>query len=436
MTRTLVHNDSVVKTLLQGDRPRLVCVFLLLVALLGLQPTQAQTYAVLHSFTGLGSDGSNPVGGVIRVATGTLYGTTLADGTYRSGTVYEFTQTGKEAVVYSFAGGTTDGASPCASLIRDAVGNLYGVTSLGGTSGYGTVFKVTRDGKEKVLYSFVGQPSDGQYPTYGGLVADTTGNFYGVTEQGGAHNYGTVFKVTKAGKESVLHSFSAGTDGAYPIGTLLLDVEGNLYGTTQDGGKSGLGTVFKVTKAGEESVLYSFKGGTDGEGPFGGLVSDKSGNFYGTTLGGGILGAGTVFKVTKTGTEAVLYNFMGGTDGGSPFGTLVRDAVGNLYGTTEYGGLSGFGTIFELSNTGAETVLHSFAGFPTDGQNPLAGLKRDNEGNLYGTTYDGGTDDGGIIFKLQTNVGAAANISGDANVGSSQNRRQSGEKILPGATRD
>ena len=234
-----------------------------------------------------------------------------------------------------------------------------------------------------VLYSFTGSP-DGAYP-YAGLVPDAKGNLYGTTSFGGASNYGTVFKLNSKDKETVLLSFAG---GGYPYDALL-DVNGQFYGTTYSGGASNFGTVFKVDASGKETVLHSFAGSSDGEYPFAGLVRDAKGNFYGVTTLGGRFGNGVVFKVDKAGKETLLYTFTGGADGGNPFEGLIRDAKGNLYGTTEVGGTSGLGTVYKVNSKGKETVLHSFAG-GANGRIPFSALIRDTKGNFYGTTEQGG----------------------------------------------
>ena len=277
---------------------------------------------------------------------------------------------------------------------------------------------------ESVLYSFKGvTDGDGYYPT-AGLVQDAQGNLYGTTDQGGASYYGTVFKLDTTGNETVLYSFKVGTDGYYPEAGLVQDGQGNLYGTTYAGGDlacsfgNGCGTVFKLDTTGKETVFYSFTGvGGDGADPQAGLVRDAQGNLYGTAGGGGDLacdppnGCGTVFKVDTTGKETVLYSFKGSPDGHQPLAGLVRDAQGNLYGTTHEGGdlpcelPVGCGTVFKLDTTGKETVLHSFTGNP-DGRFPYAGLVQDAQGNLYGTTVQGGdlacNGDCGTVFKVDT----------------------------------
>jgi uncharacterized repeat protein (TIGR03803 family) len=209
-----------------------------------------------------------------------------------------------------------------------------------------------------VLYNFTGG-SDGRTP-YANLI-EASGSLYGTTHEGGAFGYGTVFKVDASGTETVLHSF-AYTDGGYPWGNLLRDAAGNLYGTTKAGGTFGYGAVFKVDASGNETVLHNFAAGADGISPYGGLIRDPAGNLYGTTYGGfPNYGYGTVFKVDRSGIETVLYTFTGGAGGGKPlFGSMVRDAAGNLYGATSVGGTGGDGTVFKVDPSGTEAVLHTF----------------------------------------------------------------------------
>ena len=301
--------------------------------------------------------------------------------------------------IFSYA----DGAQPLAGLVRDSSGNLYGTTS-GSSPGYGNVFKLDPSGTLTVLHRFAGGANDGANPK-GGLVRDSSGNLYGTTQGGGSSDLGTVFKLDLSGTLTVLHSFDF-SDGASPISGLLMDTSGNLYGTTQGGGSSsnctgGCGTVFKLDSSGTLTVLHSFDG-NDGEYPVAGLVIDSSGNLYGTA-GGGAFGHGTVFELDSSGTLTVLHSF-DVSDGAGPAG-LVMDSSGNLYGTTYSGGTStncpnGCGTVFELDSSGTLTVLHSFDG--NDGANPLAGPVRGSSSNFYGTTQGGGLSGYGTVFKLDT----------------------------------
>jgi uncharacterized repeat protein (TIGR03803 family) len=361
------------------------------------QPAQARTFTVLYNFTG-GADGGNPYAGLVRDRAGNLYGTTLQGGVnVYWGTVFKVTRKDNETVLYTFTGGD-DGGNPYAGLVRDAAGNLYGTTAYGGADhNNGVVFKVDTSGTETVLHHF--SCGDGCNPL-GVLLRDKAGNLYGTTPAGGASG-GVVFKVDISGTETVLYSFTGGTDGRAPYAGVIRDAAGNLYGTTYQGGSSGNGTVFKVDIRGTETVLHSFAGGTtDGCTPIGVLLRDQAGNLYGTTSGCGSSGNGVVFKVDTSGTENVLHSFAGGTtEGCNPYGGLLRDQSGNLYGTTRNCGASGYGTVFKLSKKGTLTLLHSFNG--AGGANPDAGLMRDSKGNFYGTTYNGGSSDAGTVWRLK-----------------------------------
>jgi uncharacterized repeat protein (TIGR03803 family) len=245
------------------------------------------------------------------------------------------------------------GAFP-GSVIRGDNESLYGITYSGGNfscamTGCGTVFKIDRKGVQTVVHAFGGS-GDGQNPR-DGLVLDSSGNVYGTTSNGGAYGgfygYGTVFKLSATGHESVKYSFQGGADGAYPDGGLYRDAEGNLYGTTSEGGAYDYGTIFKITALGEHIVLYSFPGGDYGANPYGGMSMDRQGNIYGTTYSGGSQNFGTIFKLDASGNETVLHNFGKEGDGVHPSG-LIIDASGNLYGTTYQGGKYNYGSVFEL----------------------------------------------------------------------------------------
>jgi uncharacterized repeat protein (TIGR03803 family) len=241
-----------------------------------------------------------------------------------------------------------------------------------------------------VDYSFKGQ--DGSAPT-ATLIQDAAGNLYGTTSSGGSSGLGVVFMLNTLKKETILHTFN-GPDGATPNGRLVLDGAGNLYGTTSAGGASGLGTVFRIDVNGEETVLHSFTGNPDGASPYAGLVIDGSGNLYGTTEAGGSSNFGTVFSVDSNGGEAVLHSFAGEpTDGADPKADITLDTAGNLYGTTFTGGSHGFGTVFEIDAANAETILYNFSDL-ADGANPFGGLTLDANGVLYGTTENGGKKSG------------------------------------------
>ncbi len=377
---------------LRAAKASLVLLVILGLAVVATQRAEAQrTFTVLYSFTG-NSDGGNPAAGLIRDAAGNFYGTTEGGGAFDQGTVFKLDTTGAETVLYSFTG-SPDGSSPAAGLIRDTAGNLYGTTQAGGSRNLGTVFELDTTGAETVLHSFT-TDTDGAMPE-AGLIRDAPGNLYGTTSMGGPLASGTVFKLDATGTETILYSFS-GLNGQFPSARLIRDAAGDFYSTTGFGGSFGWGTVFKLDATGAETVLYSFTGGTDGFLPTGGLFRDADGNLYGTTSGGGTFGVGNVFKLDTLGAETVLYSFIGTPDGEGPAG-WVRDAAGNLYGITYRGGAFGKGTVFKVNATGAETVLHSFRG--GDGEEPAA-LFRDADGNLYGTTFLGGAFRRGTVFML------------------------------------
>lgn len=347
----------------------------------------------LYSFQAI-PDGSGPFGRLL-YSNGTFYGNTLKGGKNGLGAVYKVNASGKESVLYNFAGPPADGRFPIAGLtIKN--GEFYGTTANGGADDYGTVFKVSASGTEHVLYSFKNEP-DGQNPQ--GTMVALNGTFYGATQFGGTYGIGTVFKISASGAEKVIYSFNVNAsplDGVYPVGDLIV-VNGTLYGTTLNGGSSNHGTIFKVSPSGVEHVLHEFKGKPDGSTPYAGLIN-VSGTLYGTTEYGGASDHGTVFKVSTTGAEHVVYSFKGAPDGSIPYGRLLS-LNGTLYGTTQYGGANNIGAIFKVSTSGSEHVLHSFSGPPEDGANPVAGMTA-LTGVLYGTASQGGTGGGGMIFKF------------------------------------
>jgi uncharacterized repeat protein (TIGR03803 family) len=322
--------------------------------------------------------------------------------------------------VYHNFGAIPDGQTPAAGVIRDRSGNLFGTTEYGGQWGQGTVFEITSEGVESVLHSF-GAKEDGVNPV-AALAEDAEGNLYGTTLYGGTGKCtlgcGTVFKLTPSGEETLVHNFTAniGSDGNTPRAGVILDAAGNLYGTTQAGGwgscHGGCGTVYEVSSTGVEKVLWNFEGGTTGGWqPEGGLVMDAAGSLYGTTSAGGGgtgNGCGLVFKLSYNGTkwvETVLYRFPGsGIKGCQPVAALALDSAGNLYGTTELGGANNDGTVFEVTPTGIETVLVNFDF--TNGRLPESALVQDAEGNFYGTTNFGPDTTGcsqlgcGLVFKM------------------------------------
>jgi uncharacterized repeat protein (TIGR03803 family) len=377
----------------------------------GTSPLLSQTETVLHSFAN-SPDGANPryVTPVLD-ARGNLYGTTNYGGAYGFGTVFELAPLGTEKILHSFDVNGTDGAYPESSVVLYE-GSVYGTTAEGGSDNIdGTVFKLSPPPTfcrtivcpwvERILHSF-GTSGDGSQP-YAVLTVDTHGNLYGTTNVGGAYSQGTVFEVTSSGAETVLWNFGNGTDGANPLAGVVLDTQGNLYGTTEHGGAYNQGTVFELTPSGTETILWSFGNGTDGANPIGGVILDAMGNLYGTTANGGAYGEGTVFELMPSWTETILHSFENNDiDGIHPYAGLVVDTNGNLYGTTTAGGggSGAAGTVFELTPSGGtETILHNFGG-SGDGAFPWGGLVFDRSGNLYGTTFAGGANGYGTVFKV------------------------------------
>lgn len=376
------------------------------------------TFTVLHNFRG-GSDGANPQMTLITDSSGVLYGTTAAGG--GNGTVFKLTpsQQGRiwtETVLHRFSGGT-DGANPVAGLVLGKDGALYGTTLNGGNShcpqGCGVVFKVTKSGRETVLYHFTDTNSDAANPG-GGVIFDQNGNLFGTSEQGGDQNNGAVFKLTHTASgwtESTIHSFHQFQDGYDPHDGLIMDKAGALYGTTLKGGRSLDGVIFQMVQDSSGwnfTTLYSFDPqGGDGIHPVSGLIFDQAGSLYGTTQFGGArnaLDSGIVFRLSAGGDERLLHSFSGGKDGSVPQAGVVLDRTGALYGTTFAGGKSDQGVVFKLTRQAdgsyIESVLHSFTG-GSDGGGPRGGLVLSTDGALYGTTSVGGRSNQGVVFRLK-----------------------------------
>jgi uncharacterized repeat protein (TIGR03803 family) len=309
------------------------------------------------------------------------------------------------SVIHNFTNGT-DGGNPLSGFVMDAKGNFYGTANAGGTFGYGLVFKMSPSGTVTPLYNFTGL-KDGGNPI-GNLILDAAGAVYGTTTTGGTHSNGAVFKVIGK-QELVLYSFAGGKDGANPQAGLAFDATGNLYGTTSAGGTSNNGTVFRLnaptTKGGRwtKTILYSFGTGTDGAAPVAGVNLDAAGNVYGTTSVGGVSGNGTVFELVKATAwkETILHYFQNTSDGATPYAGLISDAAGNLYGGATQGGTGGGGTIFELSPSGATwtfSVLYGLPGWAISGT--FRDLMFDAAGNLYGTTHCDGDYTAGTVWEL------------------------------------
>lgn len=379
------------------------------------QPS-SPVFTLLYTFAGYYPTNGTGPSALIQATNGLLYGT-AGGGTYGGGIVFEMTPGGKLTILYNFCteNSCADGEGP-GTLIQATDGSLYGTTGSGGAYGYGTVFKITLDGVLTNLHNF--DFTDGSEPA--GLVQAADGNLYGMTFLGGAFESGTVFKITPSGTLTTLYSFSfENGDGVYPGGPLVQASNGDLYGSTQGGGTSGLGTLFEITPGGTLTTLHSFSG-ADGASPEGALIQATDGNLYGITPAFGAYGYGTVFKMTLSGTLTTIYNFCalsGCSDGAQPYAGLVQATDGNFYGTTELGGANQVcyfgsytcGTLYSITPDGVLTVLHRFD--YSDGQFPLTALTQDTNGVLYGTVNEGG-DSGcesglgcGTIFSLAVGLG-------------------------------
>jgi uncharacterized repeat protein (TIGR03803 family) len=391
----------------------------------------AQIFTVLHGFQI--TDGKWPTAGLVQAANGDFYGTTSSSGGGRCmptgcGTVFKITPSGALTTLHTFD--VTDGSGPQGLVLANS--GLYGVTYAGGANSLGTVFKIAADGTLTTLHSF--NSIDGSAPTT--LVQANNGEFYGTTQGGGANRLcvfgrcGTLFKITPNGVLTTLYSFCSQancTDGEDPNAGLIQAADGNFYGTTTYGGSNqscvlggapvGCGTVFKITPNGVLTTLYSFcsqSGCADGEIPDAGLVQASDGNFYGTTDRGGvhnscpfISGCGTVFKITPSGALTTLHS-LDDADGSYPEAPLIQASDGNFYGTTTYGGASFIGTIFKITSTGKLTTLHSFGS--TGGYSPQAPLVEARNGSFYGTTFYGpgniDPNNNGTVFTLEVFVKA------------------------------
>jgi uncharacterized repeat protein (TIGR03803 family) len=402
------------------------CAVLLFVAIISVISCAADNEKVVYSFTG-GIDGGDAAAQLVFDSAGNMYGTTVVGGLYGCGTVFELSPSGdqwQETVLYNFDCFAT-GKSPYGGVALDSGGNLYGTTVAGGSGGdcagdgCGVVYELTKSGdawNETVLYNFTG--GDDGFGAGGAVVFDQAGNLYGTTPDGGAYQEGVVYQLSPGQQQwnfTVIHPFTGGDDGAVgSLGPLLVDTHGTIYGVTELGGKYGAGVAFSMSKAGNTwnfTTLYAFQGLPDAGFPYGGVIADARGTLYGTTYFGGVNGLGSVFEIAAGATvktpwqESVLYSFQGDTDSSFPTSALVFDAAGNLFGTGSTGGNPSCdcGAIFELTPRSGggwdESVLHAFGG-SGDGQSPSYGLTPDGKGNYFGVTPVGGAYGQGTVFQI------------------------------------
>jgi uncharacterized repeat protein (TIGR03803 family) len=364
-----------------------------------MQSAQTHAFATLHTFDG--ADGASPVAGLVQATDGSLYGTTQFGGSAGKGSAFKISRSGALKSLYSFCtqAGCQDGDELAAGLVQGTDGGFYGATQFGGAHDLGTIFKLTRTGALTTLYSF--NASGGSIPS-STLTQGTDGKFYGTTSGDGANLAGTVFRISRAGAFKALHNFDP-SNGANANWGLIQASDGNFYGTTYSGGAQFAGTVFKIDASGNFTTLYQFcaqPACADGRAPVGGLLEGSDGNLYGATAGGGANDAGTVFAITPGGALTTLHSF-NTADGANVSAALIQATDGNLYGTTREGGAHSGGTVFQITPGGGLTTLYDFCTQAdcTDGSAPAAPLVQDTDGNLYGTTSSDATGFG-TIFRL------------------------------------
>lgn len=375
---------------------------------------QVFTNLVTFDFT----NGASPSSALVQGLDGNLYGTTDLDGSSCCGTVFKMSPNGILTTIYSFCvqADCPDGADPRGGLVLATDQNFYGATATGGGQNAGTIFRITSQGILKTLYSFCAQSNcaDGRFPI-GALIVASNGDFYGVTQSGGANSAGTIFKITSHGKLTTLYSFCAlvdCADGSTPMSGLVRGTDGNLYGTTAAGGNngpfscpSGCGTVFKIAPTGTLTTLHMFDF-TDGNDPAAALIQANNGRFYGSTFSGGTVldvcgqGCGTIFAISPKGVLNTEVKFEW-SNGNGPSSALIQATDGNLYGTTVAG--VGAGTIFKMSQEGRLTILYTFFG-GTSGESPYGGLVQATNGMFYGTTQGNGTETIGTVYSISVGL--------------------------------
>lgn len=413
---------SILDITLRARMVALVSLTVLAIVLAAVPTLQAQTYKVLHNFTG-GADGSNPQAGLAMDRAGNLYGTASDGGNAGFGAIYRLVHTGPNWILYPLYDfqGAYDGASPLGPLTIGPDGAFYGTTLAAGSHGNGVLFRITppptvppsafTPWDETVLYAF--DALGGEQPVYPQLIFDQAGNLYGAAQFGGSHQAGAVFELSPTGGGWTEQPLYTGFEGDSPTGSqpysgVVMDRAGNLYGTTSIGGDPGDGVVYEIspTQSGwVQTILHSFKNGTDGGLSFGGLVMDQAGNLYGGTVSGGA-GCGVIYELSPSNGGwifAPIYTLpsVHGQCGGGPYETLTLDAAGNLYGTAFADGADSAGMVFKLSNSNGSwtlTDLHDFS-FGTE-YFPYSAVTIGTDGNLYGTASGGGTYDHGVLWEI------------------------------------
>lgn len=361
------------------------------------------TFTTLYNFTDSSTDGAYTYGQPVLTKAGNIVGTACGGGANGDGTVWSLNSSGTLTVLHSFDG--TDGQCPYTGVtLQPSKNNMFGTTAYGGSASFGTVWSIDSSGTYSTLYNFGSQSGDPEY-IYSDVVLDPKGNVYGTSEEGGADGFGAVWELSSTGTVTVLHSCAdSSSDCGFPfLSNLHRDAAGDLFGVAEEGGSGGCGVLFEQSAGGTFTVLHSFNCGSDGTFPTGGVLEYK-GNLYGTAFEGGANGYGTVWQYNiSSSTFTVLHSF-DYTDGGYPEGGVACQqgkktvCAGNLFGTTEEGGTSGYGTVWEINSSGTFTSLNSFDN--THGAYPLSRPFVTKAGNVYGTTYFGGSAGYGTVYEI------------------------------------
>ncbi len=391
-----------------------IVVFLVAILMVGGASARAQTFSLLDSFDV--TNGSESIASLVQATDGNFYGTTVDGGSNAQGTIFRVTPSGRLTNIYNFCAlsACADGAQSYAALVLGPDNELYGTTTTGGASNFGTIFKISLDGTLTTLHSFAQR--DGAFPQ-GGIVLGSDGNFYGTTLQGGSDSLGVIFRITPDGSLTVLHNFTGRSlDGGTPFSAPMQASDGNFYGVTWVGGV-GVGIIYRMSPSGTFGVFHTFcqlGSCSDGAFPLGGITQGANGNLYGTTTSADDFNQGTIYQITLGGAFTTLYTFcqrIGCTDGTDPLSRMELGTNGELYGSTETGGSSicdgGCGTLFAMTPAGSVTTLYQFctvSGCP-DGYLPQdQTVIQGTNGSFYGSVPLGGTSNAGTAFKLSAGL--------------------------------